>query len=100
MWTEPGLLRALVRCRRQSRCPSLIVVRDHVCAPGRPGDANEEKWCVRTRSFSRHIRTSRLRTFGGHGNGDDRGELLRAVGVIKSYATMLEIPTASMLVRL
>jgi hypothetical protein len=40
-----------------------------------------------------------LGAFGGPGNGDYRGELLRPVGVLKSYATMLEIPTASMLVQ-
>ncbi len=41
-----------------------------------------------------------LGTFGGSGNGDDRGELLRAIGVITSSATKLGLPTASVLLRL
>lgn len=72
---------------------------DHVCAPGYQGRKRGE--VVRTRTIILQAHTHQfLGTFGGPGNGDYRGKLLRAVGVIKSYATMLEIPTASMLVRL
>jgi hypothetical protein len=39
-------------------------------------------------------------TFGGPGNGDYRGELRRAIGVISSYATQLGLPPTSILVRL
>ena len=39
-------------------------------------------------------------TFGGSGNGDYRGELRRAIGVITNYATKLGLSTASMLLRL
>ena len=41
-----------------------------------------------------------LGTFGGPGNGDYRGELLRAISVITSYATKRALPTASVLLRL
>jgi hypothetical protein len=41
-----------------------------------------------------------LGTFGGPGNGDYRGELRRAIGVITSYATHLRLSPASILVRL
>src|SRR5258708_6928937 len=36
----------------------------------------------------------------GPGNGDYRGELLRAIGVITNYATKLGLPTVSVLLRL
>ncbi len=41
-----------------------------------------------------------LGTFGGPGNGDYRGELRRAIGVITSYVTHLGLAPVSMLVRL
>jgi hypothetical protein len=41
-----------------------------------------------------------LGTFGNAGNGDYRGELQRAIGVIKRYATQHELSSASLLVRL
>ena len=41
-----------------------------------------------------------LGTFGGPGNGDYRGELQRATGVIGSYATQIGLSTTSVLVRL
>ena len=72
---------------------------DHACAPGYRGRKRGE--VVRTRTIILQAHTHQfLGTFGGPGNGDYRGELLRAIGVIKSYATKPEIPTASMLVRL
>jgi len=41
-----------------------------------------------------------LATFGGSGNGDYRGELLRAVQVISDYATSLAFPLPQILLRL
>jgi hypothetical protein len=41
-----------------------------------------------------------LGTYGGAGNGDDRGELLRAVEAITSYVTPLSIPLEQVIVRL
>ncbi|GHO58247.1 hypothetical protein [Ktedonobacter robiniae] len=38
-----------------------------------------------------------LGTFGGPGNGDYRGELLRAIQVITSYATKRALPLTSVL---
>jgi hypothetical protein len=39
-------------------------------------------------------------TFGGPGNGDYRGELLRAIQLISSYATKMAFPLAQVLLRL
>jgi hypothetical protein len=41
-----------------------------------------------------------LGSFGGAGNGDYRGELLRARAVIASYATSLSLPLSQVLTRL
>ena len=41
-----------------------------------------------------------LGTFGNAGNGDYRGELLRARAVITSYATSLSLPLSHILMRL
>jgi hypothetical protein len=41
-----------------------------------------------------------LGTFGGAGNGDYRGELLRALQVIISYAKALSLPLSTILIRL
>ncbi len=94
--------RATARQRALPQAESLPIPHrrfDHACAPGYQGRKRGE--VVRTRTIILQAHTHQfLGTFGGPGNGDYRGELLRAVGVIKSYATMLEIPTASMLVRL
>jgi hypothetical protein len=72
---------------------------DQVCVPGYQG----RKWgeVVRTRTVILQEHTHQLLgTFGGAGNGDYRGELRRAVGVITSYATQLGLSPASILVRL
>jgi hypothetical protein len=70
-----------------------------VCAPGYTGRKRGE--VVRTRTVVLQAHTHQfLGTFGAPGNGDYRGELRRAVEVITSYATKLELPTASLLVRL
>ena len=72
---------------------------DQVCAPGYLGRKRGE--VVRTRSVILQAHTHQfLGTFGGPGNGDYRGELLRAIQVITSYATKLALPTASVLLRL
>ncbi len=72
---------------------------DQVCAPGYHGRKRGE--VVRTRTVVLQAHTHQLLgTFGGPGNGDYRGELRRAIGVITSYATQLEFPPASILVRL
>jgi hypothetical protein len=63
-------------------------------------DASEEKWCAPAQSCSRRIRTRISGTFGGPGNGDYRGELLRVIQVTTSYATKLGLSTASVLLRL
>jgi hypothetical protein len=74
---------------RRSCYPLPIVVRDQVCADIGIRGASGEKWCAPAQSCSRHIPTSCLRTFGGPGNGDYRGELLRAIAVITEYARHL-----------
>jgi hypothetical protein len=56
---------------------------------------------VRTRTVLLQAhRHQLLGTFGGPGNGDYRGELLRAIRVVTNYATKLGLPTASVLLRL
>jgi hypothetical protein len=72
---------------------------DEVCAPGYHGRKRGE--VVRTRTVVLQTHTHQLLgTFGGPGNGDYRGELRRAIGVITSYATHLGLSPASVLVRL
>jgi hypothetical protein len=56
---------------------------------------------VRTRTVILQAHTHQfLGTFGGPGNGYYRGELVRAIEVIKDYATQLGLPPASVLLRL
>ncbi len=56
---------------------------------------------VRTRTVILQAHTHQfLGTFGGPGNGDDRGELLRAIQVITDSATKHALSTASVLLRL
>jgi hypothetical protein len=72
---------------------------DQVCAPGYQGRKRGE--VVRTRTVVLQAHTHQwLGTFGNPGNGDYRGELRRAIGVITSYATQLGVSLASILVRL
>lgn len=72
---------------------------DQVCAPGYTGRKRGE--VVRTRTVILQAHTHQLLgTFGGAGNGDYRGDLQRAVGVITRYATQNNLPAASILVRL
>src|SRR5437588_7154592 len=70
-----------------------------VCAPGYLGRKRGE--LVRTRTTLLQAHTHQwLGTFGGAGNGDYRGELLRARAVIASYATALALPLSHVVVRL
>lgn len=72
---------------------------DAVCAPGYLGRKRGE--VVRTRTVMLQAHTHQfLGTFGGSGNGDYRGELLRAIAVITEYATKLGLSPASVLLRL
>ena len=72
---------------------------EQVCAPGYQGRKRGE--VVRTRTVMLQAHTHQfLGTFGGPGNGDYRGELLRAIQVITTYATKLGLSTASVLLRL
>lgn len=72
---------------------------DQVCAPGYQGRKRGE--VVRTRTVILQAHTHQLLgTFGNAGNGDYRGELQRAIGVIKRYATQHGLAPTSLLVRL
>jgi len=56
---------------------------------------------VRTRTVILQAHTHQfLGSFGEAGNEDYRGELLRAIEVISSYASQLALPTAFVLLRL
>ncbi len=99
MWMGRDKPPVNVRSRRWSRCPPPIVASTKFALRATWG-VNGEKSCAPARSCSRRIRTSRLRTFGGPGNGDYRGELLRAIPVITNYATKLALPISSVLLRL
>jgi len=72
---------------------------DQVCAPGYLGRKRGE--IVRTRTTILQAHTHQwLGTFGNAGNGDYRGELLRARSVIMSYAASLSLPLSHVLTRL
>src|SRR6266567_1475397 len=70
-----------------------------VSAPGYLGRKRGE--VVRTRTSVLQAHTHQwLASFGNAGNGDYRGELLRAREVISTYATRLALPLSHVLVRL
>jgi hypothetical protein len=70
-----------------------------VCAPGYLGRKRGE--VVRTRTTVLQAHTSQwMGTFGEKGNGDYRGELLRAAQVIASYQIQRHFPLDRALVRL
>jgi hypothetical protein len=72
---------------------------EQVCAPGYLGRKRGE--LIRTRTVVLQAHTHQwLGSFGNAGNGNYRGELLRARDVITSYATALSLPLAHCLVRL
>jgi hypothetical protein len=70
-----------------------------VCAPGYTGRERGE--VVRTRTTLMQAHTHQwLGTFGGGGNGNYRGELLRGLEVIVAYQTQLHLLPGQALVRL
>ncbi len=100
--TDVDATRATARQRALPHRPDLPVPHrrmDFVCAPGYPGRKRGE--VVRTRTTVLQAHTQQwLATFGGSGNGDYRGELLRAIQVIISYAKALSLPLSCVLIRL
>jgi hypothetical protein len=72
---------------------------DKVCAPGYCGRKRGEVVRTRTTVLQSHTHEW-LGTFSGTGNGDYRGELLRASGVIRSYLNAHSLPPSQALVRL
>jgi hypothetical protein len=72
---------------------------DLVCAPGYLGRKRGEVARTRTTVLQAHT-NEWLGTFGGAGNGDYRGELLRAIQVIICYEKSLSLPLSQVLVRL
>jgi hypothetical protein len=72
---------------------------DAVCAPGYTGHKRGE--VVRTRTTILQAHTHQwLGTFGNPGNGDYRGDLLRAATVVNGYATGQQIPLHRAILRL
>ena len=72
---------------------------DQVCAPGYQGRKRGE--VVRTRTVVLQAHTHQwVGTFGGAGNGDYRGELLRAAKAISAYMKAQSLPLSQALVRL
>src|SRR6266496_5168990 len=90
---------------RQRALPSLAELPaphrrfDRVCAPAYLGRRRGEAARTRTTVLQAHSQHW-LGTFGGAGNGDYRGELMRACEAIISYAGWLCMPLSSVLVRL
>ncbi len=70
-----------------------------VAAPGYLGRKRGEIARTRTTILQAHTHQW-LGTFGNAGNGDYRGELLRARAVISSYASALALPLSHVLTRL
>jgi len=72
---------------------------DHVCAPGHQGRTRGE--VVRTRTVVLPAHTHQfLGTFGGPGNGNYRGELLRAIQVLLGYGKQVGVPAQRIVIRL
>jgi len=70
-----------------------------VCAKGYQGRKQEEVVRVRTVVLQSHTHQF-LGTFGNPGNGDYRGELLRAIQVLLGYAKQMTVPPSSIVIRL
>ncbi len=70
-----------------------------VCAPGYMGSKRGEIERTRTTVLQAHTHQW-LGTFSGAGNGDYRGELLRAVKAIRAYAKAQSVPLSQAVVRL
>jgi hypothetical protein len=70
-----------------------------VCAPGHLGRKRGE--CVRTRTPVLQAHTSQwLGTFSGAGNGDYRGELRRALNVVRASMHAQSLPLSQAIIRL
>jgi hypothetical protein len=72
---------------------------DHVCAPGYQGRKRGEVVHTRTIVLQAHMHQF-LGTFGESGNGNYRGELLRAIQILIGYAKQVEVPSSSVVIRL
>ncbi len=72
---------------------------EKVCAPGYGGRKRGEVVRTRTTVLQSHTHEW-LGTFSGSGNGDYRGELLRALEVIRAYLSAQQIPFVQAIVRL
>ncbi len=84
---------------RTSELPAPHRRMDLVCAPGYAGRKRGEVVRSRTTVLQAHTQNW-LGTFGGAGNGDYRGELLRAIQAITSYAQARSLPLSAILIRL
>lgn len=71
---------------------------DQVCAKGSQGRKRGEVVRTRTVVFQAHTHQF-LGTFGEAGNGNARGELLRAIQVLKHYAKQVQIAPENLVVR-
>jgi hypothetical protein len=69
-----------------------------VCAKGSQGRKRGEVVRTRTVVFQAHTHQF-LGTFGEAGNGNARGELLRAIQVLKHYAKQVQIAPENLVVR-
>jgi len=84
---------------RTSDLPAAHRCFEEVCAPGYVGHKRGE--VVRTRTTMLHAHTHQwLGTFSGAGNGDYRGDLLRAGEAIQAYLTAQHVPFSQAVVRL
>ena len=94
--------RQTARQRAVPQTPDLPAVArrlEKVCAAGYCGRKRGE--VVRTRTTVLQSHTHQwLLTFGGAGNGDYRGELLRATAAIRAYLSAQHLPLAQALLRL
>ena len=72
---------------------------DKVCAPGYTGRRRGEVVRTRTTVLQSHTHEF-LGTFSGSGNGDYRGELLRASAVMRAYVAAKQIPPSQAIMRL
>lgn len=72
---------------------------EKVCAPGYTGRKRGEVVRTRTTVLQSHTHEF-LGTFSGSGNGDYRGELLRASAVIRTYLAAKQIPPSQAIMRL
>jgi hypothetical protein len=71
---------------------------DAVCAPGYKGRRRGEVVRTRTTVLQMHTRQW-LGTFGNKGNGDYRGELAAALGVVETYLRAWNLPCSAGIVR-